>query len=213
MIENDITGAAKKSVETKVTGAAKKSVETIESRLTRLECLMRKMMKNMEIHWGIDLNNDGKVGNVRVAMLLVILFASIAGAVSVWDIGNTATSSGAGIGVCKVTSDGTSATLTVDKIVSDSGATSKGRAVVTSASTTDNMIQGYVCNSAAQLNATIITQVFSAVYTTAPVVVWSGAGSTNQQLTATVTTNQVTIGTLGATNATLSLIVYGLKSN
>jgi len=115
-----------------------------------------------------------------------------------------------------LTVSGTTAleTVTVSGGMSTTGsATSKGRATVTSASTSDTMVQGYTCNSAAQLNATSITQAFSTVFTTVPAVTFSGPTNELDLAITALTTNSVTIGTLSASNATIRVIAVGLKSN
>ena len=83
----------------------------LEKRVTRLEAVLRILSKEVKNHFGID---------VAVAILFA-MFASSALAADVtivdWGTGVSGT-----IGTAKVTSDGSVATFTVDKIVSTGGA-------------------------------------------------------------------------------------------
>jgi len=64
---------------------ADKAVETsLDKRVTRLEVLMRKVLACAEIHWGKDIDGDGKVGWARRGVLAFLAVALIA--VSVWAV-------------------------------------------------------------------------------------------------------------------------------
>lgn len=178
--------------------------ETIEQRVARLETghnwvsgIVRKLIKEVKEHFGID---------VAVAILFA-MFASSALAADTtiidWGTGVSGT-----IGTAKVTSDGSVATLTVDKVVSASGTTSKGRAVVTAPSTTDFMVEGKVATMAA--GQTTFTNTFATPFTSVPAFVYNSNHSTNP--VATVTTGYVTIA-FAATNITVNFIAVGAKSN
>ena len=106
-----------------------------KARLTRLEALMRKLLKAVEQHWGIDIDGDGKGGKVRVAMLIVVhmggLFA-YATDTTLWLLRPSITETAPD---CYVTSDGTDCTLTVNKLNVTGQATFAGTVKVGSTQT------------------------------------------------------------------------------
>jgi cytoskeletal protein CcmA (bactofilin family) len=178
-----------------------KSDETLADRVAQLEAtsnwlaaIVRKILKRSEQHWGVDLNGDGKVGSVRVAMLIVALFAGLVFAATTtivdWGTGVSGT-----IGTAKIQSDGTSATLTVDKLSISGSQTFVG------ATTLNNL----TVNTNAQVNGTLtaVTGLTSTGKVTAV-----GAASVGTSLTVSgVTTNigaQVLVGATTANNITVN---------
>ena len=53
-----------------------------EARITRLEALMRKVLKEVEVHFGKDLDGDGKQGSVRVWLLALLSVFTIGAVVA-----------------------------------------------------------------------------------------------------------------------------------
>jgi hypothetical protein len=98
-------------------------VKDDNKRITRLETITRLIMKAMEIHWGIDLNKDGKIGNVRVAMLCVIALGGIIAFAADTTIFGLRPSGQEPLADFNATSDGTDVTLTVNKIVANTSIT------------------------------------------------------------------------------------------
>jgi len=58
---------------------AKQSGSNVESRLTALEALMRKVLKKAEIHWGKDIDCDGKIGGAKLVVLVLLAVGMVAG--------------------------------------------------------------------------------------------------------------------------------------
>lgn len=55
-----------------------KSVKTsLDKRVTRLEYLVRRLLAGAEIHWGKDIDGDGKIGWSRYGTMLVIVMALV----------------------------------------------------------------------------------------------------------------------------------------
>jgi len=110
--------------------------ETLEDRVSRIEAsqnwlaaIVRRILKRAEMHWGVDLDGDGKAGKIRVAFAVLILSAGLitAGTTVIvnWGTGVSGT-----IGTANISTDGTSATFTVDKIVVEEGGNSMSNLIV-----------------------------------------------------------------------------------
>lgn len=64
----------------------------LQAQVNEIAATVRRLVKRAEQHWGVDLDNDGKVGSVRVSMLIVLLMAGLAMAANelVWKVGDSA---------------------------------------------------------------------------------------------------------------------------
>jgi hypothetical protein len=127
----------------------------IEKRLTRLEAVLRMIQAELKAHFGIET----KGGNMHIGLMVLIMLASLV--VANISFGATATvvdwSTGVSdpIGTAKITTDGTDATLTINKIVglytgTITNFTVTGRLAVTGATTntgTTTMIGALTANN------------------------------------------------------------------
>ena len=68
---------------TVLTAANDKSNKDVEKRLTQLEVMVRKLKANSEIHWGKDLDGDGKVGSITMRMIGMLGVVTLGVAVAV----------------------------------------------------------------------------------------------------------------------------------
>jgi len=87
------------------------TVDELKKQVDGLSAYVRKIVRRLEELGGIDINMDGKVGMILLSLMLSsgIVFAA--------DTVITGFDAVTGIGTFKVVSDGTSATLTADKVV------------------------------------------------------------------------------------------------
>jgi len=101
----------------KVEPAKAVTVDEVKKQLDNLSAYVRKIVKRLEELGGIDINMDGKIGLILVGLMLLsgVMFAA--------DTLITGFNAETGVGTFKVVSDGTSATLTVDKLVVSTGLT------------------------------------------------------------------------------------------
>jgi len=100
--------------------ADEKNGEALDKRVTRLEAIVRKILKGAEIHWGEDIDGDGNVGGgAKVIMLLLALGLALAGFVFAADedIFVLRPSIDEPNATVKASSDGTSGKWTSDKLV------------------------------------------------------------------------------------------------
>ena len=133
---------------------------TLQAQVNEIAATLRRLIKRAEQHWGTDVDGDGKVGSVRVAMLIVVLFAAIAFGANqlVWKIGDSAYVDEEGDAVfntvtADITGDVTAST------VSGSAATdevlSMGYATINTDSTVTSAGSYFVDSSGAEVTLTL----------------------------------------------------------
>jgi hypothetical protein len=86
----------------------KDETQSVEKRVTRIECILRLLQKELKEHFNIG------AGVVSILMFAMLSISVMAGTTTVIDWGTGVSGT---IGTAKVTTDGTNATLTVDKVV------------------------------------------------------------------------------------------------
>lgn len=202
---------------------SKKANETqeMEKRVTRLEAMVRMIKSELKEHFGIDAK-DGK-SNIGLTFAILMVSGLMAFAVDTvvdWSTGVSGT-----IGTAKITTDGTNATLTVDKIaagtMSQSNTTVTGTLSVTGSAAATTTVKSYGYTTIVSTNgsqvialqmftptwpagATTITQAFDTVFIETPKIVWSynaAAAPVTNSITVTVASNSATFAS-PATNFT-----------
>jgi hypothetical protein len=92
----------------------------LQAQVNEIAATVRRLIKRAEQHWGEDLDNDGKVGGVRIGALAAVLAVSlIAGVVLAETVTHPIFGSTYGTASFSGDSSTATATLTVDAIVGD----------------------------------------------------------------------------------------------
>ena len=182
----------------KVTVEQKDENPKIEARVTRLEALVRIMQKKLSEHFGMETE-----GNTRIGLMFITLIATVGLAVAVDTVVDWGTGVSGTIGTAKITTDGTNATLTVDRlttgatnVVSSTGMTVSGVLTVSGAQTNTSTLKVTGTTTLNSLTVTNTATLTNLVINSALIKI-SGLPTT---------TNGLTSGYLWASNNVISII-------
>ena len=139
-------------------------LENLQARVDGLSATLRRLCKRAELHWGQDVDGDGKVGSVRVLLvvgLAVLSFVASAMAANevVWKVGDSAYVDAEGDATFNSVAADVTGAVTATTV--DASGDSTFDEDVTLGNATNDVVTGYIVETAGVTNGIAAFQLFS----------------------------------------------------
>ena len=108
------------ATEKKIEKEAKPEKKDLQKQVDGIAAVLRKLKNQCEVHWGVDIDGDGKLGNIRIAAMLLVLFVAVSFAANL--INMPTPSGGTGFVVTDAGNATVGGTLTVNGATTQTGA-------------------------------------------------------------------------------------------